>query len=124
MTDSLARLTEIAQQEVSEIMDSLPGPLQDAAAMICFTYDDKPAADLIASGIAPDVLGLFLGSTWAEHECGIPVAPGIFLFVENLWAASGRHLCTFKEEVRTTFLHELGHFLGLDEEEVAARGLE
>ncbi|MGO9588036.1 MAG: metallopeptidase family protein [Limisphaerales bacterium] len=26
--------------------------------------------------------------------------------------------------MRTTFLHELGHYLGLDEDEIAGRGLE
>jgi predicted Zn-dependent protease with MMP-like domain len=30
----------------------------------------------------------------------------------------------FRDEVRTTFLHELGHYLGLDEDELAVRGLE
>ena len=30
---------------------------------------------------------------------------------------------TFREEVRITFLHELGHLLGLDEEDLDVRGL-
>ena len=28
----------------------------------------------------------------------------------------------FREEVRITYLHELGHYLGLEEDEIEARG--
>ena len=30
----------------------------------------------------------------------------------------------FREEVHTTYLHELGHYLGLDEDDLFDRGLE
>ena len=30
----------------------------------------------------------------------------------------------FREEVRLTYLHELGHYLGWDEDELTARGLD
>jgi len=30
----------------------------------------------------------------------------------------------FREEVERTYLHELGHYLGWDEDDVAARGLD
>ena len=30
----------------------------------------------------------------------------------------------FADEVHTTFMHELGHFLGLDEDDLYERGLE
>jgi len=30
----------------------------------------------------------------------------------------------YREEVRITFLHELGHYLGLDEGDLSERGLE
>ena len=44
-------------------------------------------------------------------------------FLDNLWEFSERDRDTYREEVRLTLLHELGHFLGLDEDQVAARGL-
>jgi predicted Zn-dependent protease with MMP-like domain len=31
---------------------------------------------------------------------------------------------TFREEVRRTYLHELGHYLGLDEDDLADRDLD
>jgi predicted Zn-dependent protease with MMP-like domain len=33
-------------------------------------------------------------------------------------------MATFRKEVRLTYLHELGHYLGWDEDQVAAHGLE
>ena len=49
--------------------------------------------------------------------------PRIRLFLDNLWEDCDRDLETFRDEVRITLLHELGHYLGLDEDQVAALGL-
>ena len=48
----------------------------------------------------------------------------LILFLENLWDSAGGDEGDFCQEVRTTFLHELGHYLGLGEDELDARGLE
>jgi predicted Zn-dependent protease with MMP-like domain len=50
--------------------------------------------------------------------------PRIRLFLDNLWDHSEGDLRRFRDELRITLLHELGHFLGLDEEQVANLGLE
>jgi len=42
----------------------------------------------------------------------------------NLWDFAEGDAEAFREEVRLTYLHELGHFLGWDEDQVAARGLD
>jgi predicted Zn-dependent protease with MMP-like domain len=49
--------------------------------------------------------------------------PRIRLFLDNLWDDCNGDLQTYRDEVRITFLHELGHYLGLDEDQVAERGL-
>ena len=46
--------------------------------------------------------------------------PRIRLFLDNLWDFSGEDMAAFREEVKTTLLHELGHYLGLDEDQVEA----
>jgi predicted Zn-dependent protease with MMP-like domain len=33
-------------------------------------------------------------------------------------------MAAFRAEARLTFLHELGHYLGWDEDQVSARGLD
>ena len=53
----------------------------------------------------------------------VPQLPRIRLFLDNLWEHAGRDRETFRDEVRVTLLHELGHYLGLDEDQVAELGL-
>ena len=87
------------------------------------TFERRPNADLQADGIEPDTLGLFTGPEFAD-EGDVPLPPQIILFLENLWDFAAEDEVVFQEEVRTTFLHELGHYLGLDEGELTERGLE
>jgi predicted Zn-dependent protease with MMP-like domain len=49
--------------------------------------------------------------------------PRITLFLETLWDEAGEDLDAFADEVRTTYLHELGHYFGWDEEDLEERGL-
>ncbi len=49
--------------------------------------------------------------------------PCITLFLQNLWEFAGEQDRPYRREVRKTFLHELGHYLGWDEEEIEALGL-
>jgi predicted Zn-dependent protease with MMP-like domain len=49
--------------------------------------------------------------------------PQVILFLGNLWDEVEGDVELFLSEVRTTYLHELGHYLGLDEDDLADRGL-
>jgi predicted Zn-dependent protease with MMP-like domain len=49
--------------------------------------------------------------------------PKITLFFDTLARAANYRKSVFLEEVRTTYLHELGHYLGWDEEQIANAGL-
>jgi len=71
-----------------------------------------------------NLLGLFVGASFAEAADDLEPLPGaIRLFVENIRAETGDNVARFRQEVRDTLLHELGHYLGLDEDDLAARGL-
>jgi predicted Zn-dependent protease with MMP-like domain len=79
---------------------------------------------LLADGWEPDLLGLFMGLAYPDEESGgAELPPQIMLFLQNLWDYAGEDITAFRDEVRTTYLHELGHYLGLDEGEIEARGL-
>ena len=54
----------------------------------------------------------------------VPLPPQIILFLENLWDFSESDEEIFLDEVHTTLLHELGHYLGLGEDDLEERGLE
>jgi predicted Zn-dependent protease with MMP-like domain len=113
----------LASAEVDATLAALPGPLREQAKKLPVTFERRPNAGLQADGIEPDTLGLFTGPEFADEE-QVPLPPQIILFLENLWDFAGADAKLFREEVGTTFLHELGHYLGLDEEELTRRGLE
>jgi predicted Zn-dependent protease with MMP-like domain len=116
-------LCAVASAEVEATVAVLPKPLRERAEKLPVTFDRQPNAGLQADGIEPDTLGLFTGADFVEEE-SVSLPPQIILFLENLWDAANEDERTFKEEVRTTFLHELGHYLGLDEGGLIERGLE
>jgi predicted Zn-dependent protease with MMP-like domain len=117
------RLTRLATEEVEATLAGLPAPLQDAARKLPVTLERMPSAALLDDGIDADTLGLFVGPDFAE-ELAVPMPPQIMLFLENLWDYAEGDEAIFREEVETTLLHELGHYLGLDEDELTDRGLE
>jgi len=117
------KLCLVASKEVEATLAALPKPLRARADKLPVTFERQPNADLQADGIEADTLGLFTGPEFTEEGNG-PLPPQIILFLENLWDFAEWDEMIFREEVQTTFLHELGHYLGLGEDEIAGRGLE
>jgi predicted Zn-dependent protease with MMP-like domain len=110
---------------VEETLAALPDRLRERAQTLPVTLEPRPNRLQRRDGIEPDTLGLFIGPNLSEEEHSlVPLPPQIILFLENLWDQAEGEEATFRDEVRTTFLHELGHFLGLDEEGLIERGLE
>ncbi len=119
------RLYTLAQEEVNRTVAALPEPLRERAKQVPVTFEERPNSKQRRDGIEPDTLGLFVGPEFAdEGNTTVPLPPQIILFLENLWDQAERNDRFFREEVHTTFLHELGHYLGLDEEGLVERGLE
>jgi predicted Zn-dependent protease with MMP-like domain len=121
----LAELTELAENIVEEIRADLPDNVRSVAAecpAVLLTMEAWAAEQ--DELVDEELLGLFTG--WSRVD-GVPPgpadAPQILLFLDNLWDFAEADRDAFAEEVETTFLHELGHYLGLDEDEIEARGL-
>ena len=119
----LEKLCAIALSEVEETLASLPEPLRVRAEKLPVIFERQPDAELQADGIEADTLGLFTGAEFVE-ENDVPLPPQIILYLQNIWDIAETNEKLFREEVRTTFLHELGHYLGLDEDELTERGLD
>lgn len=117
------RLQSFAETEVAAVLGALPKPLREQARRLPVTFERVPNRGLVEDGIEPDTLGLFTGPEFADEEHS-PLPPQIILFLENLWDLAEGDENIFRDEVRTTFLHELGHYLGLDEDDLTRRGLE
>jgi predicted Zn-dependent protease with MMP-like domain len=120
-----AKLRELASAQVEDTVTALPARLRQRAQALSVTFERRPNRLQRRDGIEPDTLGLFIGPNLNEEEHSLlPLPPQIILFLENLWSEADGNESTFRKEVRTTFLHELGHFLGLDEQGLIERGLE
>ena len=120
------RLIVIARQVVEAAQRRLPADVRVVAEQVPVCYEPAPNAGILAEGWEPDVLGLFIGH---EHggelrSDGVPLPPQILLFLDNLWDYAESDESLFRDEVRLTYLHELGHYLGWDEDEIARRGLD
>ena len=121
----IARLTQIAADTVGAAQRQLPPEIRSLARDVAVHYERAPAPDVLAEGFEPDILGLFTGNPHgSELAQDNPAPPQILLYLESLWEFAGEDADAFREEVRLTYLHELGHFLGWDEDEISARGLD
>lgn len=122
---TFARLSSLAQEVVTAAQRRLPADVREAAAEVPVCYEPHPNDAILQEGFEADILGLFVG-----HEHGgelaeaDPLPPQILLFLDNIWDLAEGDDAVFRNEVRLTYLHELGHYLGWDEDEVARRGLE
>ena len=123
---NLAGLEKIAQREVDRLRRQLPPEMAARAQALPVVMLARPTRAMVREdGLDPDLLGLFVGPNWAEGaESGDPLPPEILLFLENLWDYADGDEEIFREEVRVTYYHELGHYLGLEEGELEERGLE
>ena len=124
MPPAFNRLLELARNEVQTAIDALPDELRPAAKTVVVTLEPTPNDGLVADGIAPDTLGLFLGESMADPPSSHPQPTQIILFLENLWEFAEHDQAAFLDEVRITYLHELGHYFGFDEVDLEERGLE
>jgi predicted Zn-dependent protease with MMP-like domain len=116
-------LSRWADEEVKALVKILPADIRDAAAKVALSFEEKPGTVGGDDGLEGDELGLFEGPSY-EEERHVEELPRIRFFLANLWEWVGEDEQDYRDEVGTTFLHELGHYLGWDEDEVAERGLE
>ena len=124
MAENWSYILTLAQEEVEATLAELPPELRERAQPLPVVYERVPSADLVADAVEPDTLGLFVGEAFPDGEGGpSPLPPQIILFLENLWDFAEGDEEAYLDEVHTTYMHELGHYLGLTEEDLDERGL-
>ncbi|MET0263506.1 MAG: metallopeptidase family protein [Rariglobus sp.] len=122
---TLPQLISLALPVVETTQKKLPATLRPFASTIPVHYEALPDEDLINEGFEDDILGLFTGSAHGnELSEAQPMPAQIILFLENLWEFAEGDEAVFRDEVRITYLHELGHYFGWDEDDLAARELD
>jgi predicted Zn-dependent protease with MMP-like domain len=119
-----ARLTSEAEKIVLAVQRRLPEELRALAGKVPVIYYDWPTEEVLGGEFDPDILGMFVGESHAaEHGTGNAVPSHILLFLENILDEADGDLAIFRQETRLTYLHELGHYFGWDEDDLELRGL-
>lgn len=114
-----------AEREVVAVRKSLPADLAERAENVIIVFETRPSRRLVREGIEPDTLGLFEGGSLLEPEGeGDLLPPRVLLFLENILDEAEGEEEAYRREVRVTYVHELGHYLGFDEDDLVERGIE
>lgn len=118
------KLLRLAETEVARALDRLPADVRTAAGECAVTYETIGDAITDDDELADDLLGLFEGLDRLDPTPSGPgEMPRIRLFLDNLWDYCGSDELTYRKEIRITYLHELGHYLGWDEDKIDELGL-
>lgn len=118
------KLTDLAEAETASTLARLAPDLRTRAQQVPVVFEPWVDESLVGPDVDPDILGLFAGDAHNVSDSTLPMPPQIFLFLESIWDLVEGDEAAFREEVRLTYLHELGHFLGLNEDDLESRGLE
>ena len=109
---------------IEDAVAELPDVIKNAMKNVSIIVEDLPeVAVLIKSDppLSPSAVGLFDPEPLAPH--GGPGQPvRIFLYRKNLEVSCASR-DEMVDEIGVTLLHEIGHHLGLDEDDLEARGL-
>jgi predicted Zn-dependent protease with MMP-like domain len=116
---------DIICSEVERTLAGLPQDFSERLGAVTILVEPRPPRALVEDGLDPRLLGLFDGATAEELASGDgPPAPTqIFIFSHNLASAFADE-ASLREEVAITVLHEVGHFFGLEEEDMLRLGLD
>ena len=107
---------------VSEAISDLPDQFARAIVNMAIVVEEEPTEEELESlGLDPeldDLFGLYQGVPLPERGPDAPVLPDrIAIYrLPILWACETRAEAI--AVVRTTVIHELGHYFGLDEAEL------
>lgn len=106
-------------------LESLPSPFKERLRGVPILVEDRPSRDLVRSGFDPRALGLFEGPNDEDRTGGVTSEQPtrIVLYSSNLLAATDSP-DDLAEQVEITVLHEVGHYFGLEEEDMERLGLD
>ncbi len=124
----------LADEEIDAVVDSVLGELhpslrrylQDVAIIVEDVPPIEVLEDIVDGAHPTDLLGCFSGHSLVERDSADPwtaLPATITIYRRNL-ARIAQDRDELHNELRVTLLHEIGHFLGLDEVDLAERGLD
>ncbi len=119
-------LTEsVFDAAVSDAISNLPLSIREYIANVPVLVEPYPSRELVVSEkVSPQLLGIFIGTPRTEAATTAPSSglDRVLIFRKNL-----EKVCQDAEElidqIGITVRHEIGHYLGLDEDDMERLGL-
>ena len=113
------------RQAAGEALDNLPRSIREYIANVPILIEDYPSRDLLGEeNVSPQILGIYIGTprTVGGVNEVVDDVTRVILFKKNL-----EKICRDRndliEQVQVTVRHEVGHHLGLSEEDLDRLGL-
>jgi predicted Zn-dependent protease with MMP-like domain len=121
---------EDVEEIVGDCLRSLHPEIRDYLLNVAILLEEVPSEEVLRGYSPPasplDMLGYFNGASLMERSTEDPwsnLPPTIVLFRRNLQRAANTRE-ELVEQLCVTVFHEIGHFLGLDEDDLQRRGLD
>ncbi len=103
------------EEHVRAALDELPPHLAAALRNVAVIVEDEHPED-------PDLFGLYHGVPLPERGAEPPVQPDTISIYRRPLEEEFTDPDELREEIRITVLHELGHYFGMDEDQLDALG--
>jgi predicted Zn-dependent protease with MMP-like domain/Flp pilus assembly protein TadD len=113
------------EHAAAEAMAELPRSIREYVENVPVLIEEWPAVEFVlGENVSPTILGIFLGVP--RTQAGAADQPRdmdrVILFKRNL-ETHCRDREELVQEIQTTLKHEIGHYLGLDEDDLERLGL-
>ena len=116
------------EKEVAKAIDGLPAPVRQKLDNVLFLVERRPTAEQLRSGGLPPndtMLGFYDGTPLTERSHDdLRLPDRIYLFQEPIEEDYGPRRADIAEGIRETVEHEVGHYLGMSEEDLEEHGLD
>lgn len=111
---------------IREALDALPPKFAEALDNVEVTWELWPTDQDLRDGHVPEcttLFGLYRGIPKTKRANYTNVLPDrIIIFAGPILSAHGADPALVKRHVQDTVLHELGHYFGLNDEEIRRAG--
>jgi predicted Zn-dependent protease with MMP-like domain len=113
------------ERVIVEALESLPARFADLVENVVISAEDEPAADDLqdfegdADAVADsELLGIYRGVALTERTHDMPLLPDEIAVFRGPINRISRTRQEAVQQVRHTVIHELGHYFGLDDDEM------
>lgn len=113
---------------VDAALEKVPADIRGALDNVSIQIEEFPADDELRSvtpPLSPLILGLFRGTPRGEASVFDPGegGPDVVVLYQRCLELASHSRDELEEEIAITLVHEIGHYLGLSEEDLIERGV-